>query len=465
MGNAVPKLDGMTLSPTDASSQSARKRAHHSHESDEQSEIVEEAAPRQKIRKTSLYIYETMFVQGANADVVIAALGKEWRLHRIYLCQSSYFSALFNGNWKDSNDSRIEIEILDPNITKEALHATFGSLYKDDVTLTTDEVVSVLATSRMLQVEGLLEQCIGFMTSHITPEVVCVFYQAAREYGLESVELQCFEWLQQRLMTAQSVTLLKELSGELLLRLVVSPKLFVMQVEMDLYTLVKEWLYLQLFPNSTVSDIVQLQKEADAHFSSLKSGEFLDTEAGKPYRDIFKGIRFQHIINDASSVRILDRESIIPQSWLLPLYKKQWQKMLKVNQKQDHGPSMNEDVFDATCIRCGRILQQNGEYCWRWTGYLFGFDVLVSFSNGFIFFKRNTYSQPCLSSVSLQSKRAIALKVTAASFDASGRPTFKKSTDFIRVVFAPDEEVLVMTLEKPVRFPLHLSVSMALVSE
>ena len=29
-------------------------------------------------------------------------------------------------------------------------------------------------------------------------------------------------------------------SGELLLRLVVSPKLFVMQVEMDLYTLVKE---------------------------------------------------------------------------------------------------------------------------------------------------------------------------------------------------------------------------------
>ena len=122
-----------------------------------------------------------------------------------------------------------------------------------------------------------------------------------------------------------------------------------------------------------MSDIVQLQKEADAHFSSLKcilvflspfavlryaidlAGEFLDTEAGKPYRDIFKGIRFQHIINDASSVRILDRESIIPQcktaegknnqktkcefavAWLLPLYKKQWQKMLKVNQKQDHG--------------------------------------------------------------------------------------------------------------------------------
>ncbi len=42
---------------------------------------------RKKLKSTSQYIYETLFINGENSDVSIVALGKEWRLHKVYLCQ------------------------------------------------------------------------------------------------------------------------------------------------------------------------------------------------------------------------------------------------------------------------------------------------------------------------------------------------------------------------------------------
>eukprot|EP00118_Oscarella_pearsei_P004116 m.17109 g.17109 ORF g.17109 m.17109 type:complete len:470 (+) comp27320_c0_seq3:51-1460(+) len=464
MGNAVPTA---ILTTTLASSRK-RKREEDDEEA-HSTAIVEETPARKKSRATSLYIYETMFVQGANTDVVIAALGKEWRLHRIYLCQSSYFCALFNGHWKDSNDPRINIEIVDPNINVEALHATFGSFYKDDVSLTSENVISILATSRMFHLEGLLQQCADFMSDHVDPETVCGFHQAAHQYAVEAVESQCFEWLQERLLTIQSVSLLREVSEDLLCRLVQSSGLFVMQVEMDLYTLAKQWLYLQLFPQSSCTEMPKLQAEADAHFASKREDSdvaFLDTKEGKLHRDLFKGIRFQHIINDVSSVRMVDKEAIVPQSWLLPLYKRQWLRMLATCQNVDLGPStMSEDIFDSVCLRCGRILPEQGEYCWRWTGYFFGIDVLVSLSNGCFTVKRNAQSQPCLSPVSLQPKRSVMLKLTALSFDGSDKVVFRQSTGLVNLVLSPDQEIIVMVLDKSVRFPLHLSASLAVVSE
>lgn len=50
------------------------------------------------------------------------------------------------------------------------------------------------------------------------------------------------------------------------------------------------------------------------------------------------------------------------------------------------------------------------QYCWRWTGFNFGFDLLVTYTNRYIIFKRNTLNQPCSGSVSLQPRRNIAFR-------------------------------------------------------
>ena len=70
-------------------------------------EDIEELSPkRKKIKSTSNYIYQTLFRDGINSDLTIRALGtytvltvlcciysvrhctgKEWKLHKVYLCQ------------------------------------------------------------------------------------------------------------------------------------------------------------------------------------------------------------------------------------------------------------------------------------------------------------------------------------------------------------------------------------------
>lgn len=57
-----------------------------------------------------------------------------------------------------------------------------------------------------------------------------------------------------------------------------------------------------------------------------------------------------------------------------------------------------------------RLTFSSAQYCWRWTGFNFGFDLLVTYTNRFIVFKRNTLSQPCGGAVSLQPRRHLAYR-------------------------------------------------------
>jgi BTB/POZ domain-containing protein 13 (germ cell-less protein-like 1) len=43
--------------------------------------------------------------------------GKVWHLHKVYLCQSRYFSSMFGGAWRESLQDFVNIEICDPKIT------------------------------------------------------------------------------------------------------------------------------------------------------------------------------------------------------------------------------------------------------------------------------------------------------------------------------------------------------------
>ncbi len=70
---------------------------------------------------TSQYIYRALFQEGQNSDVTLIALGKEWKLHKVYLCQSAYFASMFSGAWKESSEDIIHIEILDPNINLDGI--------------------------------------------------------------------------------------------------------------------------------------------------------------------------------------------------------------------------------------------------------------------------------------------------------------------------------------------------------
>ena len=69
----------------------------------EQIERLLNTPKKKKLHTTSQYIYDNLFLAGKDSDVELRALGKSWKLHKLYLQQSAYFASLFSGRWSDGN--------------------------------------------------------------------------------------------------------------------------------------------------------------------------------------------------------------------------------------------------------------------------------------------------------------------------------------------------------------------------
>lgn len=184
-------------------------------------------------------------------------------------------------------------------------------------------------------------------------------------------------------------------SAEVMEQLIQSSDLFVMQVEMDVYTGLKkvhltmtpfynlqkptpykscsykllffyflplQWMFLQLNP-SWDGPIKQLLADADAWLCKRRTGTarphlkniysflsacltcskwlcstdlcekepFLNTEEGSPFRSVFRHVRLQYIINDLASARILERDNILPSGKIWPNKKQKFYVIFESN--------------------------------------------------------------------------------------------------------------------------------------
>ena len=94
---------------------------------------------------------------------MIKCLGKDWKLHKLYLSQSNYFQCMFGGRWVESEQNVITIDIPDRFVTESALNIAFGSLYCGEVKIPTNEVVAVLSAASLFQLDGMVELCVSLL--------------------------------------------------------------------------------------------------------------------------------------------------------------------------------------------------------------------------------------------------------------------------------------------------------------
>ncbi|ELU13473.1 hypothetical protein CAPTEDRAFT_183544 [Capitella teleta] len=367
---------------------------------------------------------------------------------------------MLKGSWKESNLDFIDITIPDENIDKEALDTAFGSLYSDDVVIAPTTVIPVLAAATLLSLEDLIIQCAFLMMETMSAKSVCCYHMASLMYGQSEVTEACLDWLQKNVMHCQAVSLLKEISVNLMAEVIGSHRLFVMQVEMDVYTMLRKWLFLKLH-SDWEGTMKELSRESDLYFKAkFSEGDlyYLETVEGQPYLPVFENLRLQHVVNDVSSVKIVEDDGIIPSAWLEPIFRQRWLQMLRVDQLNRTGMMrVGSAEFQKGAMRCGRVLDKDGQYCWRWTGYNFGVDLLVSFNSRLIFFKRNTLTQSCPGAVSLLDEREIVFELRVATFNVHGQTTFERSSGVKSFSLLKDEEAVVMTIDRHATFPLHIS--------
>ena len=318
-----------------------------------------------------------------------------------------------NGSkWKESNQKVIEIAIPDKNISEKSLFTAFGSFYKEDIEIVPLEVTSVLACASLFSLDGLLAQCETVMIENINHKSVFSYYEASIMYGIKSVTEAALKWLCYNIMQNNEICL-SDIKPQLFEKIISSNDLMIVQVETDLYTLCKKWLYFQLnksvksldgnwqktcneffksLPNLNItetdeSEITQdspstssdTNNEATVSIKTTKNEQqkdlcLLEIPAFHKYINIFKQIRIQHILTDMGSLNLLYSDRIIPHNWIEPYYCRNWLNFIYIDQDvMSHEFELSKSQFDIECARFGRLLHTNETATWRWVYFLFKF--------------------------------------------------------------------------------------------
>nr|XP_012804759.1 germ cell-less protein-like 1 [Jaculus jaculus] len=407
-------------------------------------------------------VYEALFLRGEGSDVQIRALGQQWNLHRAYLCQSGYFDSMFSGAWREANMNTIELQMADENIDRESFHEVLGYLYHDTIIIPPNRVIAILATASMLQMDELIHQCQEIMKVSVTAQSVCRYYYSAEIYGLQNIRSICRQWLLDNLMTRCDEDLLPEVSVDLMKELIASSDLVVIEVEMNVYTTLKKWMFLQLEPTWT-GPRRALLSAADLWFARHRRNSdgalFLETDLGRPFVPVFQKLRLPYIICDLPSAHIIDHDALIPATWLAPVYKKQWLALLQAEQSRELGPmEVYASDLQEYSMRCGGQIHSDEQCSWRWSGFNFGWDLVVSYTNRRIIFHRSALNKCCGLGVSLLWQRKVAFRLRLISLDTTGRAILRKDTNYHMLFLRKDEELEVMNLqEEEVVFPLYVA--------
>lgn len=118
-----------------------------------------------------------------------------------------------------------------------------GSFYQDEVSLEPKDVIPILATSTMFQLQGLIDQCTEIMVETTNIKTVVPYYNAAVSYGVPTVKKAAKRWLEVNLLGYgwRFPTFLRELTPEIMVELVESPDLVTWQTEFCIYMMLREW--------------------------------------------------------------------------------------------------------------------------------------------------------------------------------------------------------------------------------
>lgn len=165
------------------------------------------------------HIFYQGFLAGVGSDVTIkvAKWGRQYKLHKIILTQSTFFNTLFHGSFSEMYNNEIELTFDDPNITRASFEYCLGYLYGRASPLTLNEklkptpqypltpsyptfeaatapaeaqvatpefCVALVATAIYLGCPSIANRAISFVLASISPVNVSFFLRFALGEGL-----------------------------------------------------------------------------------------------------------------------------------------------------------------------------------------------------------------------------------------------------------------------------------------
>ncbi|CAD5218973.1 unnamed protein product [Bursaphelenchus okinawaensis] len=368
----------------------------------------EAPTPEPMIKKAKLdtptYLHQKLFVEGLKSDVVIKALDKTWRLHKIYLEQCDYFSVLFSERWGTPEKNIYELEVVDSRVNVKGLENVFASLYKNEIEIDVENVSGVLAAASMLNLVVVIDRCDDIMAESLSEDNILNFLELSEAYGCTKTR-EASMLLLERLFWkfSQKTTFLEKLTYDHLLEICCRRDLCICEGEKDLYHAIRRWFYIRGTKQLECTD-----SEMCKYFNSLPSGHFYK------YHLLLRNIRFQHMITSKRTMEKLKHDHLLGTDMLDCMMKDLWNTLLVNEDKNELPAEVKDDFFYSHCRRLGRHLDE-GNKCWRWAGYDFGLDLVVRCQFKTIYLIRNFSRDHGLFQLSVRPKCRIHYRMVILS--------------------------------------------------
>ncbi|CAB60609.1 BTB domain-containing protein [Caenorhabditis elegans] len=389
---------------------------------------------------TCAYVYQKLFLQGENSDIVLAACGREWRVHKLYLKQTKFFESMFDGLWTESNSGRVQMEITDPNIDADGLNSVLGSLYHNEIEIDLDKIEGTVAAASYIVLDSVTDRCSEMMIEALSTKNAVRFYDVSTKYGLEKVREKSMEVLLHqfwKIMTDREK--LNEVDRQLFVTLLNSPNLLIIEGEFDLYKVVKSWIYMREVPDCCKDDSPEtFTQNASKFFKESKTSMFIK------YADIFASLRIEQFLTCSETIKTVKSDALIPLSIVDEMTSALWSSLLE-NEESPKTLEMDDDEFFKRCIRLGRSLDSFPK-CWRWIGFNFGVDLLLHVNDYSVCIKRNCLNQKAPYSVNLKSKHVLHYRLVICDSNGqilydSGKTTWEMKPDEARTIYRMSEDL------------------------
>ena len=183
--------------------------------------------------KTLLEFYES----GHLCDVELKVGSKSFKCHRTVLaCASLYFRAMFTSEMAESKQGVVTIYDIDEN----AMEKLIRFAYTSKISLSTENVQSILYASSILQIEAVAQACCEFMKTHLHPTNCVDVRNFAEQHNRVELMKTVDEYILDHFLEIMGNSEFKNMSLTLLERLVSSPDLHV-ENEEQVYEAVMAW--------------------------------------------------------------------------------------------------------------------------------------------------------------------------------------------------------------------------------
>lgn len=106
------------------------------------------------------------FLNGKHSDITVHAFGQSYKLHKLILDRSPYFSMAFGGPWTESSAQEMTIipEETDTNITQEAFELALKRLYGTPIAAHEEqEAIGLFATACWLDMPDVVDICVDYI--------------------------------------------------------------------------------------------------------------------------------------------------------------------------------------------------------------------------------------------------------------------------------------------------------------